>query len=315
MNRALLKEEALGEVMEAALPSESSVSEETVTEEPQNAAENSCEAEIEQSGEAICEDVVAVGTAADDLAAESTDDGAEVELAPAPVEATATEEVVDTEVNVEHLRMAEALLFAASEPLSEEALKASLPERANIKGIIAELQTIYEKRGVNLVLVAEKWQFRTAPDLAFLLRKEKPEQKKLSRAAIETLAIIAYHQPVTRAEVEDIRGVMLSKGTLDTLMEVGWIKIRGRKRTPGRPVTYGTTEAFLVHFGLENISHLPGMDELKAAGFLEAIPPSGLDIPSPSDQLAADEDPYEGPEEGELATGGADPFIPGSSAE
>ncbi|WP_344100944.1 SMC-Scp complex subunit ScpB [Rhizomicrobium palustre] len=211
--------------------------------------------------------------------------------------------------------MAEALLFAASEPLSEEALKASLPERANIKGIIAELQTIYEKRGVNLVLVAEKWQFRTAPDLAFLLRKEKPEQKKLSRAAIETLAIIAYHQPVTRAEVEDIRGVMLSKGTLDTLMEVGWIKIRGRKRTPGRPVTYGTTEAFLVHFGLENISHLPGMDELKAAGFLEAIPPSGLDIPSPSDQLAADEDPYEGPEEGELATGGADPFIPGSSAE
>jgi len=236
-------------------------------------------------------------------------------------EAVAAEEAApltgqtEADINIEHLRMAEALLFAASEPLSEEALKVSLPEGANVEGIIAELQTIYEKRGVTLVRVAEKWQFRTAPDLAFLLRKEKPEQKKLSRAAIETLAIIAYHQPVTRAEVEDIRGVMLSKGTLDTLMEVGWIKIRGRKRTPGRPVTYGTTEAFLVQFGLENIGHLPGMDELKAAGFLEAIPPSGLDIPSPSDQLAADEDPYEGPEGSDLATGGADPFIPGSSAE
>ena len=106
---------------------------------------------------------------------------------------------------------------------------------------------------------------------------------------------------------------MLSKGTLDTLMEVGWIKIRGRKRTPGRPVTYGTTEAFLVQFGLENISHLPGMEELKAAGFLEAIPPSGLDIPAPTDQLGPDEDPYEGPDGSELATGGADPFMPGSS--
>ncbi len=218
-------------------------------------------------------------------------------------------------VNMEHLRMTEALLFAASEPLSQDALKASLPEGADVAGLIAELQKLYEKRGVTLVQVAEKWQFRTAPDLAFLLRREKPEQKRLSRAAIETLAIIAYHQPVTRAEIEDIRGVMLSKGTLDTLMEVGWVKIRGRKRTPGRPVTYGTTEAFLVQFGLENISHLPGMEELKAAGFLEAVPPSGLDVPSPSEQLAADEDPYEGEETAELATGGADPFMPGSSAE
>jgi segregation and condensation protein B len=221
--------------------------------------------------------------------------------------------VVEAEMNPEHLRMTEALLFAASEPLSEEALKTSLPEGANVAAIIVELQKEYEGRGVNLVRVAEKWQFRTAADLAFLLRKEKPEQKKLSRAAIETLAIIAYHQPVTRAEVEDIRGVMLSKGTLDTLMEVGWIKIRGRKRTPGRPVTYGTTEAFLVQFGLENISHLPGMDELKAAGFLEAVPPNGLDVPTPSDTLGPDEDPYEGPEPQELATGGADPFMPGSS--
>jgi segregation and condensation protein B len=144
--------------------------------------------------------------------------------------------------------------------------------------------------------------------LAFLLRREQPEQKRLSRAAIETLAIIAYHQPVTRAEIEDIRGVMLSKGTIDALMEVGWIRIRGRKRTPGRPVTYGTTDSFLVQFGLESVNHLPGADELKAAGFLEAVPPSGLDIPSPCDDLASDEDPYvEGEEDNDLATGGPDP--------
>ena len=210
------------------------------------------------------------------------------------------------ELNAEHLRMAEAILFAASQPLDEKALATSLPEGADLKAILAELHRIYEHRGVNLVCIAEKWQFRTAPDLAFLLRKEQPEQRRLSRAAIETLAIVAYHQPVTRAEIEDIRGVMLSKGTIDALMEVGWVKIRGRKRTPGRPVTYGTTEAFLVHFGLENVGHLPGMDELKAAGFLEAVPPSGFDIPNPSDQLGPDEDPYEG-DEAAPATGSADP--------
>ncbi len=207
----------------------------------------------------------------------------------------------------EHLRMVEALLFAASEPLEEKALTATLPEGADLKAILSELQAIYEGRGVTLVNVAGKWQFRTAPDLAFLLRREKPEQRRLSRAAIETLAIIAYHEPVTRAEIEDIRGVALSKGTLDALMEVGWIKIRGRKRTPGRPVTYGTTDPFLVHFGLESVSHLPGMDELKAAGFLEALPPSGMDVPSPSDELAPDEDPYDGDEEGDLLTGEPDP--------
>jgi segregation and condensation protein B len=236
-------------------------------------------------------------------------------LVPAELTQEASAEAHETGLNAEHLRMTEALLFAAAEPLSEDALASSLPEGADVAACITELKALYEGRGVQLVCVADKWQFRTAPDLAFLLRKEKPEQKKLSRAAIETLAIIAYHQPVTRAEIEDIRGVMLSKGTLDALMEVGWIKIRGRKRTPGRPVTYGTTEAFLVQFGLENVSHLPGMDELKAAGFLEAVPPNGLDVPSPTDQLGPDEDPYEGPEESELATGGADPFMPGSSGE
>jgi len=210
-------------------------------------------------------------------------------------------------INMEHLRMAEALLYAAEEPVEVKALATLLPEGVDVAALLGELQAQYEKRGVNLVCVAEKWQFRTAPDLAFLLRKEKPEQKRLSRAALETLAIVAYHQPVTRAEIEDIRGVALSKGTIDALMEVGWVKIRGRKRTPGRPVTYGTTEAFLVQFGLESVNHLPGTDELKAAGFLEALPPSGFDIPSPSDQLGPDEDPYiEGEEVEELATGGPD---------
>jgi segregation and condensation protein B len=208
------------------------------------------------------------------------------------------------EINAEHLRMTEALLFAAEEPLDAKALATSLPEGADVSALLAELQGQYEKRGVTLLCVADKWQFRTAPDLAFLLRKEKPEQKRLSRAALETLAIVAYHQPVTRAEIEDIRGVALSKGTIDALMEVGWVRIRGRKRTPGRPVTYGTTEAFLVQFGLESVGHLPGTDELKAAGFLDAIPPSGFDVPNPSDQLGPDEDPYiEGEEVEELATG------------
>jgi segregation and condensation protein B len=224
------------------------------------------------------------------------------------VESEDRNNAADGVLNPEHLRMAEALLFAASEPLDEKALATSLPEGADVPALLARLQEIYQKRGVTLVRVAEKWQFRTAPDLAFLLRKEQPEQRRLSRAAIETLAIVAYHQPVTRAEIEDIRGVALSKGTIDALMEVGWVKIRGRKRTPGRPVTYGTTEGFLVQFGLESVSHLPGVDELKAAGFLEALPPSGFDVPSPSDQLGPDEDPYNGEEESDLATGGADPL-------
>jgi segregation and condensation protein B len=209
------------------------------------------------------------------------------------------------ETNPEHLRMVEALLFAASEPLDKKALSTSLPEGADIAGLLKALEEIYEKRGVNLCCVAGKYQFRTAADLAFLLRKEQPEQKRLSKAAIETLAIIAYHQPVTRAEIEDIRGVAISKGTIDILMEIGWIKIRGRKRTPGRPVTYGTTEPFLVQFGLESVAHLPGTDELKAAGFLEAIPPSGFDVPNPSEELASDEDPYDPnePAEPDLLTG------------
>lgn len=216
----------------------------------------------------------------------------------------------DVYVNMEHLRMTEALLFAAESPLDEATLASLLPEKADVPGLLAALERVYEKHGVNLVHVAGRWQFRTAADLGFMLRKEKPEQKKLSRAAIETLSIIAYHQPVTRAEIEDIRGVAVSKGTLDTLLEIGWVKLRGRKRSPGRPVTYGTTDEFLIQFGLEDVSLLPGVDELKAAGFLEAIPPNGFDMPEPSDALGDDEDPYEEGEEIEEEISEADLLEP-----
>ena len=199
------------------------------------------------------------------------------------------------DVNPEHLRMVEALLFAASEPLSELALAGSLPQGANVQLLLCELQRIYAKRGVTLVKVADKWQFRTAPDLAFLLRKEQPEQKRLSRAAIETLAIIAYHQPVTRAEIEEIRGVVTSKGTLDVLLETGWIRPRGRRKTPGRPLTFGTTENFLSQFSLEALGDLPGLEELKGTGLLDTRLPTGFTVPNPSDDptLREDEDPLE----------------------
>lgn len=193
-----------------------------------------------------------------------------------------------------HLRVLEALLFAAAEPVDESALARMLPPDTDVAALLAILKDEYSSRGVNLVRVAGKWQFRTAGDLAFLLRKESVEQHKLSRAAIETLAIIAYHQPVTRADIEGIRGVMVSKGTIDLLLEAGWIRIRGRRRSPGRPVTYGTTEAFLAHFGLEEISDLPGVDELKAAGFLDSVAPSAIAVPQPSDDLTPDEELYEG---------------------
>ena len=221
----------------------------------------------------------------------------EPELASVEEPVAVEEEDEAVAIDPMHLRIVEALLFAASEPLDERALAQSLPPDASVAALLAELQRQYEGRGVNLMKVAGKWQFRTAKDLSFLLNKHAVEERRLSRAAIETLAIIAYHQPVTRAEIEDIRGVMVSKGTVDALMEVGWVRIRGRRRTPGRPVTYGTTEAFLVHFGLENVGDLPGMDELKAAGFLDAAPPSGFNVPQPTEALAPDEDPYEGEEE------------------
>lgn len=168
------------------------------------------------------------------------------------------------------LRLMEAILFAAPGPMAEKVLADHLSEGADIKGLLSELKDLYANRGIHLVHIGEGWGFRTAPDLAERLKIERKISRKLSRAAIETLAIVAYHQPVTRAEIEEIRGVVISKGTLDTLLEAGWIKPKGRKQTPGRPVTWVTTEAFLDHFGLENLDALPGMEELRAAGLLDA---------------------------------------------
>jgi segregation and condensation protein B len=195
----------------------------------------------------------------------------------------------------EALRFIEALLFAAAEPLDEETLAARLPEGVDLQAAMRALQAEYALRGVNLVRVAGKWSFRTAKDLAWLMAREAIEQKKLSRAATETLAIIAYHQPVTRAEIEDIRGVSASKGTLDVLLETGWIRPRGRRKTPGRPITFGTTEAFLSHFGLEAIGDLPGLEELRSAGLMDGQLPPGFAVPVPSDEpaLREDEDPLE----------------------
>lgn len=171
-----------------------------------------------------------------------------------------------------HLRLLEALIFASAEPLDQRALAERLPADADIGRLLAELRDTYAGRGVNLVQRNGRWAFRTAPDLAEQMRVEASVGRRLSRAAIETLAIIAYHQPVTRAEIEEVRGVALSKGTLDILFEAGWIRPKGRKRTPGRPVTWVTTDGFLDHFGLENIDDLPGIEELKAAGLLDTRP-------------------------------------------
>jgi segregation and condensation protein B len=195
----------------------------------------------------------------------------------------------------EATRIAEALLFASAEPLSVQDLTGRLPEGADVERILDELAGLYAPRGVNLVRVAGKWAFRTASDLSFVLSRDVVEQRKLSRAAMETLAIVAYHQPVTRAEIEEIRGVATSKGTLDTLLETGWIRLRGRRKAPGRPVTYGTTAGFLDHFGLDAIDDLPGLEELKGAGFLEGRVPPDLSVPVPSDDntLREDEDPLD----------------------
>jgi len=199
--------------------------------------------------------------------------------------------------NDEWYRLVEAILFAASDPVDEKVLKARLPEGMDLMALLDRLAAEYAPRGVNLVRVAGMWALRTASDLGPLLIREAGPPKKLSRAAIETLAIVAYHQPVTRAEIEEIRGVTISTGTLDILIETGWVRLRGRRRAPGRPVTYGTTEDFLVHFGLDSIDDLPGLDELKGAGFLEGRLPSGFSVPMPSDDpnLHEDEDPLEEP--------------------
>ena len=187
-------------------------------------------------------------------------------------------------------RQIEALLFAAAEPLSAADLAARLPAGSDVGRALALLRQRYEGRGVELVCVADRWRFSTAADLAFLMTEEREESRRLSKAAMETLAIIADHQPRTRAEIEQVRGVGLSKGTLDLLLEIGWVRMRGRRRSPGRPVTYGTTDAFLAHFGLGSLSDLPGVAEMRVAGLLDMNIPADFSVPDPS-KVVGEEDP------------------------
>jgi len=193
---------------------------------------------------------------------------------------------------METAREIEALLFAAAGPLTEADIAKRLPEGADVVGALEELATRYEGRGVVLAQVAGAWRLQTAEDLAWLMTEERDEPRRLSRAAQETLAIIAYHQPVTRAEIEAVRGVQASRGTLDVLLELGLVRMRGRRRTPGRPVTYGTTDVFLEHYGLAALSDLPGMAEMKAAGLLSLDLPADFAVPDPN-AAALDEDPME----------------------
>ena len=189
-------------------------------------------------------------------------------------------------------RMIEALLFAAAEPLSAVDLIDRLPHGSDVAGGLAVLQTRYAGRGVELVCVADRWRFQTAADLAFLMTKERETPRRLSRAAQETLAIIAYHQPVTRADIESVRGVQASTGTLDVLIELGLVKMRGRRRSPGRPVTWGTTDKFLEHYGLASLADLPGAAEMKAAGLLSLDLPADFSVPVPLTSVE-DEDPLD----------------------
>ena len=194
-------------------------------------------------------------------------------------------------VTEQALRIAEATIFASSDPVSDATLSELMPQNVPLTDVIAKLAERYADKGINLVKVAGGYSFRTAPDLGFLIARDREPTRKVGRAALEVLAIIAYHQPVTRTEIEDIRGVATSKGSLDFLLQSGWIKMRGRRRTPGRPVTYGTTPTFLSHFSLDRVSDLPGIEELKGAGFLDGQA-AGLSVPSPQDgnALAPDED-------------------------
>ncbi len=204
--------------------------------------------------------------------------------ADADTGSTDRDSLFDAPPMAEQERMAEAILFATAEPITVAELNARMPHGCDAAEALTHLQKRYEGRGVAVVRVGEAWAIRTAPDLGFLMQKETVETRKLSRAAIETLAIIAYHQPTTRAEIEEIRGVSVSRGTIDQLLELEWIKFGRRRMTPGRPVTYVVTSEFLDHFGLENARDLPGLKELRAAGLLENRPPPGLDALGEDDE-------------------------------
>lgn len=194
------------------------------------------------------------------------------------------------QARTEKLRMLEALLFAAAEPLDVRTLQTYFDATDDVAALLVALQDDYEGRGVEVRRVGGRWSLRTAEDLSFLLERHRREERKLSRAALETLAIIAYHQPVTRAEIEAVRGVQVSKGTIDVLMESGWIRLRGRRRAPGRPVTFGTSDGFLRHFGFDSIGDLPGLSDLKAAGLLDGNLPPGFTVPDPRDLAALQQD-------------------------
>lgn len=241
-----------------------------------------------------------------------------IELARAlsEVEAVETGRGPSAEQRLEDLRIVEALLFASSTPLGEAELAQHLRHGSDIGALLEDIKQIYAPRGVNLVRVAGKWVFRTAEDLGYLLERHAVEERRLSRAALETLSIVAYHQPVTRAEIEEIRGVTTSAGTLDILMEAGWIRPRGRRRAPGKPLTYGTTDSFLAHFGLDSVKDLPGLADLKAQGLLDGHLPPGFTVPDPSiaASLMPDELPLEASGDEEEEADEADEPLPEEEA-
>ena len=197
------------------------------------------------------------------------------------------------EPSTDAVRAAEALLFAGGEPLTAKALAEKLGPDVDVAAVLMKLKRDYEGRGIQLVEAGGAWRFQSAPDLSSLFAETRAAPKRLPKAAMETLAVIAYHQPVTRAEIEDIRGVSLSRGSMELLLEIGWIRPRGRRRTPGRPLTFGTSDTFLAHFGLASLDALPGKEDLKALGLLDPRAANALDVPRPGEELASDEEPLE----------------------
>jgi segregation and condensation protein B len=195
------------------------------------------------------------------------------------------------EPSADAIRAAEALLFAGGEPVTAKALGEKLGPAVDIAAVLMKLKADYAERGVQLVEAGGAWRFQSAPDLSSLFAETREAPRRLPKAAMETLAVVAYHQPVTRAEIEEIRGVSLSRGSMELLLEIGWIRPRGRRRTPGRPLTFGTTDAFLAHFGLASLDALPGKDDLKGLGLLDPRAANAIDVPRPTEELASDEEP------------------------